>query len=106
MFGLGKLKLVKELKNKKPQTEWLKFSNPVNSKSNKNKFLNEIIQDNKFVEEDLKIRAMVEEMLKKEFPSGFKNQDTYEYLVDSVVCKLKQKQLKDSTTETEEANIN
>ena len=93
MFGLEKFKLVKELKNKKPQIDWLKFSNPINSKLNKNKFLNDIIQDNKFVEEDLKIRAMVENMLKKEFPAGFKNKDTYEFLVDSVVSKIKQKQL-------------
>ena len=91
MFGLKHFKLVKELKNIK--TDWLKFSSLNDSSSNKRKLINDIIQDNKFVEEDLKIRAMVEEMHKKEFPKGFKNKETYDFIVDTTVNKLKQKQI-------------
>ncbi len=91
MFGLKHFKLVKELKNIK--IDWIRFSSLINSNGNKSKILNSIIQDNKFVEEDLKIRAMVEEMLKKEFPKGFKNKETYDFIVDTTVNKLKQKQI-------------
>ncbi len=91
MFGLRHFKLVKELKNIK--TDWIKFSSQIANNVNKSKLLNAIVQDTKFVEEDLKIRIMVEEMLKKEFPQGFKNKETYDYIVDTAVSKLKQKQM-------------
>jgi hypothetical protein len=91
MFNLKHFKLVKELKNIKPQLEWLQFSYSQNAK--KNKLMKELIADNKFVEEDLKIRAMVEDMLEKEFSSQIKNIKSYDFLVESVVNKLKQKQL-------------
>ena len=90
MFNLRQFKLVKELKNKKPQMSWLKFSN---SQNRNDEFLNSVITDNKFVQEDLKIRAMVEEMLVKEFSESIKNIESYDFLVDSVVNKLKKKQL-------------
>ena len=45
----------------------------------------------KIVEEDLKIRAMVEDMLEKEFSSEIKKSKQYDFLVDSVVNKLKQR---------------
>lgn len=90
MFNLRQFKLVKELKNKKPQMSWLKFSN---SQNRNDEFLNSVIADNKFVQEDLKIRAMVEEMLVKEFSESIKNIESYDFLVDSVVNKLKKKQL-------------
>lgn len=88
MFGLRNIKLVKKLKDIKPQLGWLEFSNKQQSKT-----VDEIIADNKFVEEDLKIRAMVEDMLEKEFSSEIKKSKQYDFLVDSVVNKLKQKQL-------------
>lgn len=90
MFNLRQFKLVKELKNKKPQLSWLKFSH---SQNTNDEFLNAVISDNKFVQEDLKIRAMVEEMLVKEFSEDIKNIKSYDFLVDSVVNKLKKKQL-------------
>ena len=89
MFNLKHLKLVKELKNGKSKINWLQFS----SKNNKSELLDEVISDNKFLQEDLKIRAMVEDMLQKEFSAEIKNIKDYDFLVDSVVNKLKSKQL-------------
>ncbi|MCD7740463.1 MAG: hypothetical protein LUH11_03845, partial [Candidatus Gastranaerophilales bacterium] len=94
-FNLKHFKLVKELKNIKPQLNWLSFSN--NYSKSKKELLNSIIADNKFVEEDLKIRAMVEEMLVKEFSEDIKNIKSYNFLVDSVVNKLKQKQIDETS---------
>lgn len=90
MFNLKQFKLVKELKKSKPQWTWLHFAGTKNSKD---ALLNSIISENKFVEEDLKIRAMVEDMIKKEFPERLKDKKQYNYLVDSVVNKLKRQQL-------------
>lgn len=94
MFGLKNVKLVKELSKIKPQLQWLKFSLSANLKKSRNDFLKEIASDNAFVREDLKIRAMVEEMLMKEFSPAIKENKSYEFLVDSVVNRLKNKQLK------------
>ncbi len=96
MFGLKGFKLVKELSNIKPQINWLKFSASKNSQNTRNKFFEEVLADSKFVQEDLKIRAMVEEMLQKEFSSEIKNIKSYDFLVDSVVNRLKKNQLKNS----------
>lgn len=93
MFGLKHFKLVKELKNIKPQLGWLRFSNSRNTKNSRNEFMDAIIAENKFIDEDLKIRKMVEDMLKKEFSAEIQNIKSYDFLVDSVVNKLKQKQL-------------
>lgn len=93
MFGLKHIKLVKELTNIKPQLGWLRFSDSRSSKKSRDAFINEIILDNKFVREDIKIRAMVEEMLQSEFSGDIKNLKSYDFLVDSVVNRLKQKQL-------------
>ena len=78
----------------KPQFGWLKFSSA--SQNSKSELFNTIISDKKFVQEDLKIRAMVEDVLRKEFGSKFDNHPDYEFLVDSVVNKLKQQQLGNS----------
>ncbi|MBQ4077756.1 hypothetical protein IJD15_01050 [bacterium] len=91
MFNLKQFKLVKNLKTK-PQTGWLSFSS-LRKNQTRNEFLDSVITDNKFVQEDLKLRAMVEEMLQKEFPERIKDKKNYDFLVDSVVNKLKQKQL-------------
>ena len=93
MFNLKHFKLVKELKNIKPQTNWLTFSLSKNNLKTQDELLSSIIADNKFVEEDLKIRAMVEDMLQKEFSAEIKNIKSYDFLVDSVVNKLKRRQL-------------
>ena len=90
MFNLKQFKLVKELKNSKPQWKWLQFSG---SKNTKDELLNSLMADNKFVEEDLRIRAMVEDMIKREFPERLKDEKQYKYLVDCVVNKLKRQQL-------------
>lgn len=93
MFNLKGFKLVKELKNLKPQLNWLSFSSTRKDPSSKAELLKDVIGENKFVQEELKIRAMVEEMLEKEFSPSIKNIKSYDFLVDSVVNKLKQKQL-------------
>lgn len=94
MFNLKNFKLVSKLKNMKPQIGWLKLSSA--SQNSKRELFNTIISDKKFVQEDLKIRAMVEDVLRKEFGSKLDNHPDYEFLVDSVVNKLKQNQLGDS----------
>ena len=98
MFNLKQFKLVKELKNIKPELKWLQFVNNKNNKTSNEELLNSIISDNKFVEEDLKMRAMVEEMLVQEFSETIKNMKSYDFLVDSVVNKLKEKQLGDTSS--------
>ena len=90
MFNLKQFKLVKELKNAKPQWKWLQFSG---AKNTKDELLNSLIADNKFIAEELRIRAMVEDMIKKEFPERLKDVKQYNYLVDCVVNKLKRQQL-------------
>ena len=63
------------------------------SQNSKGKLFNTIISDKKFVQEDLKLRLMVEDVLRKEFGSRLDNHPDYEFLVDSVINKLKQQQL-------------
>ncbi len=88
MFNLKHLKLIKELKGKS-NTDWLKYA----SSDKKSELLDEIIADNKFVQEEMQLRAMVEDMLQKEFSPDIKNIKNYDFLVDSVIDKLKSKQL-------------
>ena len=94
MFGLKNIKFVKKLSNATLNLDWLKFSNSQNNSQNRKKYIDEVIGNNSFVREDLKLRAMVEEMLVKEFSSDIKNIKSYNFLVDSVVNKLKNNQLK------------
>ena len=94
MFGLKNVKLVKKLSNTDLKLGWFKFTNPIDSDKSRKDFIEEITQDNSFMHEDAKLRAMVEEMLEKEFSSDIKNIKSYDFLVDSVVNKLKNKQLK------------
>ena len=61
MFNLRQFKLVKELKNKKPQMSWLKFSN---SQNRNDEFLNSVIADNKFVQEK---RSNITQILVEQF---------------------------------------
>ena len=93
MFGIKNVKLVKKLSNTDFRLGWFKFTNPIDSDKSRKALIEEISQDNKFVQEDAKLRAMVEEMLEKEFSSDIKNMKSYNFLVDSVVNKLKKKQL-------------
>ncbi|MCD7879070.1 MAG: hypothetical protein LUG16_03955 [Candidatus Gastranaerophilales bacterium] len=99
MFNLKKFKLVKELTKIKNQALLLNFSGLKRSDKARDELISEIINDNKFVEEDLRLHAMVEDMLEKEFSPEIKNLKSYNFLVDSVVNKLKQKQLGDTTGE-------
>ena len=93
MFNLKGFKLVKDLKNNKStKSGLLQFSA---SNSNNTELLDSIISNSSFVKEDLKIRAMVENMLRKEFSEDIKNIKGYDFLVDSVVNKIKSKQLGD-----------
>ncbi len=94
MFNLKHFKLVKKLKNFQPNIDWLNFS-ATQQLNYKDEFLNSLMLENKFIQEDMKIRAMVESIIKKEFPERIKDEKSYSYLVDCVVNKLKQKQMKD-----------
>ena len=89
MFNVNKQNKTKETKNGKSKSNWLQFS----STGKKDELLASLMSDNKFIQEDLKLRAMVEDMLQKEFSEDIKNIKDYVFLVDSVVNKLKQKQL-------------
>ena len=97
MFNLKNFKLVKELKDIKPKVDWLKFSSAKNKASIPSDLLSPDLIEKRFSDEDLKIRLMVEEMLVKEFSPKIKEKKSYNFLVDSVVNKLKQKQLGDIT---------
>ena len=95
MFNLKNFKLVKELKDIKPKIDWLKFSNAKNKATIPSDLLSNSSIEKRFLDEDLKIRALVEEMLVKEFSPKIKEKSSYNFLVDSVVNRLKQKQLGD-----------
>ena len=95
MFNLNRFKLVKELKNKDIKNVLSEYALSRN-KGVENVLLKEIISDNKFVQQELKIRKMVEKMLEEEFSPEIKKLKSYNFLVDSVVDKLKQNQLKDT----------
>lgn len=99
MFNLKRFKIVKELKNTEQQSKWLKFSSLRKNENNRNELFNSILDENRFIEEDLKLRSMVENMLKKEFSNNIKNIKDLDFLVDSVVHKLKQKQLDEFSRE-------
>ena len=101
MFNLKKFKLVNKLKNVDIKSDWLKFTNVRKTSKSREEFISEIASDNKFVEEDLKLRNMVEEMLVEELFSDIKKNKSYNFLVDSVVNKLKQKQLGNNDLEEE-----
>lgn len=75
--------------NKKIKSDWLNFS----FSDRKDSLLSSFGSDNKFVQEEMKIRAMVVEILDKEFGEKIRNIKNYDFLVDSVVNKLKNKQL-------------
>ena len=59
----------------------------------KSSTLNSITAESSFIKEDSKIRNMVIKTLEKEFGKEIKNIKNYDYLVDSVVNRLKKKQL-------------
>lgn len=94
MFGLKNIKFVKKLSDATLKLDWLKFSQAQNSSKSRDKFMEEIMGNNSFIREDLKLREMVEDMLVKEFSPDIKNIKSYDFLVDSVVSKLKKNQLK------------
>ena len=93
MFNLKNFKLVNKLKNIDIKANWIKFANSQSDLNSSNNLIDSLAVNNKFVEEDLKLRKMVEEMLVKEFSEEIKNKKSYNFLVDSVVNKLKEKQL-------------
>lgn len=103
MFNLKGFKLVKDVKGKSTKSGLLQFSA---ANSNNKELLDSIISSSSFVKEDLKIRAMVEDMLRKEFSEDIKNIKDYDFLVDSVVNKLKSKQLGNVTEDEEETKNN
>ena len=98
MFNVNRSKSNKNNKNSKSILDWLQFS----SDNKQTGLIDSLISENKFLQEDLKIRALVEDMLKKEFSEKIKDIKDYDFLVDSVVNKLKQKQLGNITEEDTE----
>ena len=94
MIKLKEIKLVKKLKNVKPRLKWLMFSQMQDYKINSN-YIDLICpnttktatQDHDYIE------SMVKETLIKEFSPEIQNLKSYDFLVDSIVNKLKQKQL-------------
>ncbi len=103
MFNLNGSKSEKIKKDKSAKSGLLQF---LSAKSDNTEVLDSIISNSKFVKEDLKIRAMVEDMLVKEFSENIKDIKGYDFLVDSVVNKLKQKQLGNITDIEEDTNNN
>ena len=87
MFNLGRSQNENNSNDKNIKSDFLKFSN-----GKKDELLETLAVDNKFVKEEMKIRSMVIEMLEKEFGKDIKDIKGYDYLVDSVVNKLKKKQ--------------
>jgi len=96
MFGLKNIKFVKELSDITPKTGWLKFSNLKSNPEKRDYYMSQIIGDNEFIREDMKLRKTVEEMLVKEFSDDIKKIKSYDFLVDSVVNRLKKGQIKDT----------
>ena len=89
MFNLNKSPNDKNPEKRKIKSEWLKFS----STEKNDELLSSFAAENKFVKDEIKIRSMVIDMLDKEFGKDIRNIKGYDYLVDSVVNKLKKKQL-------------
>ena len=89
MFNFNNSKDESVSKEKSLKADLLKFS----SSQKKDEFLSSVAAKNKFVKEDLKMRSMVVDMLEKEFGKNIKNTKDYNFLVDSVVNKLKKQQL-------------
>ena len=91
MFNLGKFKFNNNKDNTNSKKEFLSF---ISSQSeSKKEFLDSVVSDYSFVQDDIKLRAMVEDMIKQEFGSRFDNYKDYDFLVDSIVNKLKNQQL-------------
>lgn len=91
MFNLKNFKIVKELTNNKSQINWLKFTGSTNP--NKKELLNTITAEKSFIKEDQKLRATVEEMLKQELGITRESYNDYDFLVDSVIYKLKKQEM-------------
>ena len=89
MFNLNRSQGDKNPNKKSVKSDWLKFS----SSDKKDELLSSFAAENKFVQEEMKIRAMVIDMLDKEFGKNIRDIKGYDFLVDSVVNKLKKKQL-------------
>ena len=89
MFNLNRSQNGENSNEKNIRSEWLKFS----SASKKDSMLENLSKDNKFIVDEIKLRSVVVEMLEKEFGENIKNIKGYDYLVDSVVNKLKKNQL-------------
>lgn len=89
MFNINRSKTDKNSNKNKSILNWLQFS----SDNKKNELMDSLMEENKFLKDELNLRAMVEEMLVQEFSESIKNIKDYDFLVDSVVNKLKQQQL-------------
>ena len=94
MFNLRKFKFKKSKNDSASKQEFLSFVS--SQDGSRKKFFSEIAENNHFVQEDIKLRAMVEDMIKQEFGSKLDNYKDYDFLVDSIVNKLKQEQLGDT----------
>lgn len=89
MFNLNRSQENNNSNDKNIKSDWLNFS----SNQKKDDLLKNLAENNKFIKDELKLRSMVIEMIEKEFGKNIKNIRGYEYLVDSVINRLKNKQL-------------
>ena len=95
MFNLNWSQDDKNSNENNIKSEWLKYSHS----SKKDEMFDILANDNKFIKEDVKLRSVVIDMLEKEFGKNIKNIKEYDFLVDSVVNKLKQNQLDEMPVE-------
>jgi len=88
-------KLVKTLKSISPRLKWAMFSGLQDYKIG-SRYIDYIIPETKAINKDNeRLEKMVRDTLIKEFSPKIKNMKSFDLLVDSVVHKIKLKQLKD-----------
>lgn len=98
MFNLNKSDDSSNNNDKGLKLKWLNF---LSGRENDD-MLNSIASETKFAAEDLRIRALVKDTLEKEFGKKITQIKNFDYLVDSVVNKLKENQLKASMPDEKE----
>lgn len=89
MFNLNSSQNDKNPKKKNIKNDWFNFI----SNGQKDKILSSLTEENTIVQEEYRLRSMVVDMLNKEFGEEIRNIKGYDYLVESVINKLKNKQL-------------
>lgn len=89
MFKSNPSRDEKNSENKKLRAGWLSFL----SEDRKDSMLDAAYGSAGFIQEDLKIRAMAEDILKKEFGENISKIKNYDFLIDSIVNRIKENQM-------------